>query len=88
MLYQGDFLSLKVKTDKNPRVHIIISKSIYSSAVKRNLLKRRIKSVVREFIGKKNLKLSIFVYTKKEIRDKKYKEIKNELVNLFKKANL
>jgi len=88
VLFQGKLFSLKVKKGVKLNTHVIISKSVYASAVKRNLLKRRVKSIIREFIGKKNTKLSIFIYTKKEVRDKNYKEIKEDIKVLLEKAKL
>ena len=88
MLYQTPTLSFRVTTGSLSKIHVIVSKKIFIKAVDRNLLKRRIRNSVNQYLKTLPKNKILFFYTKKDIRNKKYKEINSDVEILLKKAKL
>lgn len=86
----GIFLGIKaLKNEKNTnKFGVLVGLKISKLAVKRNLVKRRIKSVLEK--ENKNLKqgYNIVVITKPEIINQNYQEIKEEISRGLSKLKL
>ncbi|MFZ4648559.1 MAG: ribonuclease P protein component [Patescibacteria group bacterium] len=86
----GVFLGIKVTENQKEKNNfgVLVGLKVSKSAVKRNLIKRRIKSVLVN--ENKNLRqgYNIVVLTKSEIIDQNYQEIKEELEKGFNKLKL
>ncbi len=86
----GIFLGIKIiKNEKNTnKFGVLVGLKISKSAVKRNLVKKRIKSVLEK--ENKNLKqgYNIVVITKPEIINQNYQEIKEEISRGLNKLKL
>ena len=80
------FKKLSDKNNKKLNLGIITKKKI-GNAVKRNLIKRRIKNIMNEAVKKKNLNFnySYLLMTKKTILDDEYENIKKTLFIDFEK---
>ena len=80
------FKKLSDKNKKKLNLGIIAKKKI-GNAVKRNLIKRRIKNIMNEAIKKENLNFnySYLLITKKTILDDQYENIKKAIFIDFKK---
>jgi ribonuclease P protein component len=85
-------LALKVRvrfrSDQNtPRFGFIVPKKVMSKVVDRNLIKRRIKSILLRHV-KKLKPADIIFYPQKEMVKKKFSEVEDEISQLFSKAIL
>ena len=80
------FKKLSDKNKKKLNLGIIAKKKI-GNAVKRNLIRRRIKSIMNEAVKKENLNFnySYLLITKKTILDDQYENIKKAIFIDFKK---
>ena len=80
------FKKLSDKNKKKLNLGIIAKKKI-GNAVKRNLIKRRIKNIMNEAVKKENLNFnySYLLITKKTILDDQYENIKKTIFIDFKK---
>ena len=80
------FKKLSDKNNKKLNLSIITKKKI-GSAVQRNFIKRRIKSIVNETIKKIkiNLNYSYLLIVRRTVYDDKYENIKNKLMTDFEK---
>ena len=80
------FKKLSDKNKKKLNLGIIAKKKI-GNAVKRNLIKRRIKNIMNEAVKKENLNFnySYLLITKKTILDDQYENIKKAIFIDFKK---
>lgn len=79
--------ALKNSTDKN-RYGIIIGTKVSKSAVKRNLIKRRIRAVLREENNKLLKGYDIVIITLPEIKNADYIDISKVIYSIFKKHAL
>jgi ribonuclease P protein component len=88
--FQSKLLKIRVRFAANQnysRFGFIVPKKLVPRVVDRNLLKRRIKSVLIKIQGK--LKPSdVIFYPQKELVKKNYQFLTSEVNNLFTKANL
>ena len=88
--FSSDFLILKsIKNNlEMSRFAFIVSKKISNKAVIRNRIKRLLREAVRADI--KNIKggWDIIFFTRKNIVEKKYTEIKEEVEKLLRRANI
>lgn len=81
------FFTLRVvpKTFKKGRKYaVVISKKIEKSAVKRNLLKRRIFSILRQEMPK-SFNGAVVIFPKKNYKDLSFSDIKKEILSLLQK---
>ncbi len=88
--YYGRFVGVKVKKNEtnNNRFAVVVSVKINKSAVKRNLIKRKIKEILTE-INKDCIKsYDCVIITLSDLNEKDFKEVKNEIFKIFKKLNL
>jgi len=76
----------KINQD-NPRFGFIIPKKVLPKVVDRNVVKRRIKTVLSRIVGK--LKpVDVLMFPSKAILKKKFVDIEKEINNLFSSAKL
>jgi len=83
-------LILRYKISKTPekRFTIVISKNIIKKATNRNLLRRRVYSIIQKNLTSvKNGVFGIFL-AKKGVEKLKFIELKEEIIGLLKKAGL
>lgn len=67
---------------------VVVSKTIIKKAVDRNFVKKRIYSILNNFVLKINKPTIGVVYLKKGCEKLSFNEIKNEIEETFKKARL
>ncbi len=86
----GIFLGIKMVKSQNKTNNfgVLVGLKVSKSAVKRNLIKRRIKSVLTQENPKLKQGYNLVIITKAEIIDKKYSEIQEELVKGLNKLKL
>lgn len=86
----GVFLGIKViKNQKNfNKFGVLVGLKVSKSAVKRNLVKRRIKAVLLGEEKKMKKGYNIVLITKKEVGEEKFQEIKFEIIKGLSKLNL
>ena len=89
-IYTANFIIQKLessKTNKIPHFGFTITKKI-GSAIVRNKIKRRLKSIIRELLKYKDeyfdLSFNYILICKKEIVRVSYDELENELMDKFK----
>ena len=89
-IYTTNFIIQKLESKENgnvPHFGFTITKKI-GSAIVRNKIKRRLKSILRELLKCKdkyfNLRFNYILICKKEIVKVSYDELKNELMDKFK----
>jgi ribonuclease P protein component len=87
----GQYLAINILENiyKHNRIGISVSKKAYKSSVKRNLLRRRIKEIIRT--AGFNLKEGhdiVFVVKKTELGVPEFADLKREIGNLLVKAKL
>ena len=89
-IYTPNFIIQKLesnKTNKIPHFGFTITKKI-GSAVVRNKIKRRLKSIIRELLKRKdkyfNLSSNYILICKNEIVKVSYNDLENELIDNFK----
>ncbi len=92
---EGDFFGskfIRLKTLKNgleiSRFVFVVGAKISKKAVVRNKIKRQLNKIIQDKLLNIKTGFDVMVLPSPAIIDKKYLEIKEELVNLFKKANL
>jgi len=88
-LITGKFIIRYAKnTEKFSKYCVIISKKFDASAVKRNLLKRRVYEAVRRYDTFKENDLNVILIPKKSItKDTKFEDIQKEISAIIKKLN-
>ena len=95
IIYTPNFIIQKLESNNNgniPHFGFTITKKI-GSAIVRNKIKRRLKSIIRELLKYKakyfDLSFNYILICKKEIVKVSYNDLENELMNKFKsnKAN-
>jgi len=86
----GSCISIKLKRNNLniSRFGIVVGSRISKKAVIRNKIKRRISEAIRLNLPQLKKGFDVIVLTKPEVVDKKYQEIENILVSLFKKAKI
>ena len=89
-IYTPNFIIQKIESNKNyniPHFGFTITKKI-GSAIVRNKIKRRLKSIIRELLKCKDkyfdLSFNYILICKKEIVKVSYKDLRNELIDKFK----
>ncbi len=66
-----------------PRVGIIVSSKVSKLAVKRNLLKRRIRNIIKEFLPLFSSNWDIIIIAKKDLLSLSYSQEKEELKKIL-----
>jgi ribonuclease P protein component len=93
-VFRSRFVTLKVlkqKSDKitETRAVVVISKKTLKSAVRRNLLRRRIYSILEKEISKLNSKYDIvFIVSLSEIISINHEELVSVITGLLKEADM
>jgi ribonuclease P protein component len=88
--FQNSLMKLRVRfrSDQNtPRFGFIVPKKVVPKVVDRNLIKRRIKSILEKYESKLKPVDMIF-YPQKSVVVKKFTELSVEIEQLFSKAKL
>lgn len=75
--------TLKYRKTTSQKASVVISKKVEKSAVKRNLLKRRLYNIFKDYIDKKEL--SFILYASKAVKELSFVELKAKCNELFKK---
>ena len=88
MIYKSENISLKIKKSAPEGAHFVVSKKVFKTAVRRNLLKKRARAVISEFFGKRDIKESLIFYFKKTANTLSFRALKKEIVELLKKAKV
>ena len=88
--FSSDNVYLKVSRDcqKNKAFAFIASLKVSKKAVERNKLKRRARAITYPLLKDVPNGTCAAVFFKPAIMGKKYAEIKNEIINLYKKAKI
>lgn len=88
--FQSPVLKIRVRfrsDQNNPRFGFIVPKKVMPKVVDRNLIKRRIKSVLTRTV--KDLRpIDIIFYPQKDLVKKKFGELEREVKQLFSKGKL
>ena len=89
---RSQFLTIKYVPNKHrtdSRVAIVISKKVLKSAVGRNRIRRRLYEYMRNNIQKLNATYDIVIIcTSSELKTMPYKDISNQIDQLFTKSSL
>lgn len=85
---KGSFLILRyIKNDKNiDRTAFLVSKKVSSKAVIRNKIRRRIQESVKISLKDKVMEMDFVFVALPKTKDKNFAEVKEEVLNLVKKA--
>lgn len=78
--------TLKYKNAEKPRFSVVISSKVEKRAVYRNLLKRRIYSVLSLFIKEKDLNIEGVFYISKNAVTTSFKDLKEGVYELLQKT--
>lgn len=86
----SDNMQIKIVRDssKNKAFAFVVSLKVSKSAVERNKIKRIARAITRSVIGNVADGVLVAVFFKPTIIEKKYIEIKNEMITLYKKAKI
>ena len=88
--FSSDNVYLKVSRDcqKNKAFAFVVSLKVSKKAVERNKLKRIARAITSPLLQDVPNGICAAVFFKPAILGKKYGEIKNEIINLYKKAKI
>jgi ribonuclease P protein component len=88
--YYGSCIGIKVKrvTDETSRFGFLVGGKISKKAVERNLIKRRIKAVVKDNLANIKEGFDIVILTMPPILTKEYGDIKSEVEEGLKKLQI
>lgn len=88
--FSSDNMYLKTTCgfSKNKAFAFVVSLKVSKSAVERNKIKRRAKEITRAVLNSVSDGVYTAVFFKPTIIEKKYHEMKNEMINLYKKAKI
>jgi len=88
--YQEDFLKIKFIRNKKQinRFGIVVGLKISKKAVVRNKIRRRLQEIIRINFNRFRLGFDIVIFPTSQIIGKKYQEIEDVSIKLFKKAGL
>ena len=89
-IFKQDFLILKILPNDlyESRFAFIVSKKFSKKAVTRNKIKRRIREIVYSNLKKIQEGIDVIVIASPGLESKDFKEIKETINNLFKKAKI
>jgi len=93
VFFQGQGLSLRTSKQSDrlspPLFAVVVSAKVSSKAVKRNLLKRRVRSALESYLDKvKTGYYLIFYINNSELEDINFAKLKERVLYLIKKAKL
>lgn len=74
---------INLPTPSLPKAAVVASKKQFKTAVLRNLLKRRVFSILQSFNGKIKPGLGVIVYLKKDATGASYQELKQSLESIL-----
>ena len=88
--YQKDFIKIKfLKNDLEiNRFGLVIGLKISKKAVQRNKIKRQLEEVIQSELEQMKKGIDIVILVQPEIIEKEYQEIKEVLIELFKKSKI
>ena len=89
-LFYSSLFTIKLNKKKNfaSRFGVVISAKVSKKAVVRNKVKRRITEIIRLALPKIKSEFDVMILVKPVVAEKNYKEIKEDLEKLFKKARI
>lgn len=88
--FSSDNMQIRVVYDfsNNKAFAFVVSLKVSKSAVKRNKIKRIARAITHSILSDVVGGVLVAVFFKPTISNKKYSEIKNEMINLYKKAKI
>jgi len=88
--YQKDFIKIKfLKNDLEiNRFGLVIGLKISKKAVQRNKIKRQLEEVIQSELEQMKKGVDIIILVQPEIIEKEYQEIREALIELFKKSKI
>ncbi|MBL7053197.1 MAG: ribonuclease P protein component [Candidatus Portnoybacteria bacterium] len=88
--YQKDFIKIKfLENDLEiNRFGLVIGLKISKKAVQRNKIKRQLEEVIQSELEQMKKGIDIIILVQPEIIEKEYQEIKETLIELFKKSKI
>lgn len=87
-VFSREFTARYLKNDKNfPRLAIIVSQKVAKKATERNLLRRRLKEIVRPLLVHFS-NIDLILITRPGITDKKFAELKDLTEKFLKKTGV
>lgn len=86
----SDNMQMKIICDSsnNKAFAFVVSLKVSKSAVERNKIKRMARFITSSILGNITDGVLVAVFFKPTIKGKKYAEIKNEMITLYKKAKI
>jgi ribonuclease P protein component len=89
-VYEGEVFSLRATfmDDGGPRVVCIVSKKTLAKAHDRNKVKRQVYSILFSVLKESKQNTALQIFPKKNILNKKYSEIKSDIINIISKNKL
>ena len=89
-VHRGRFFYVRI-TKNNlgiVRVGVAVSKKIAKAPTKKNYYKRVLRHVVHEAIGNLNLGFDIIIIGNEDIKNRKFEDLREDAIQLFKKTNI
>lgn len=86
----ADFLFLKFLPNRlaQSRFCFSVGIKVNKKTIKRNLIKRRLRYIVQQYLAQIQPGYDVIVFTKPEIKDKSYQEITRVMLELFRRSGL
>lgn len=70
------------------RFAVVVSSAVFKKAVDRNKIKRRVRGIILENLKEFKDSFALIIYVKKHDAKVAYKDLKNDLLEFFKKSNI
>lgn len=88
--FKNNFFALRIVKNNLPvsRFGIFVGKKISKSAVIRNKIKRRMRSIIRNNIGNISVGYDIAIFSFLPAKNADFKQLEDYLILLFKQSNL
>lgn len=88
--FSSEYIAVRVKRNntKTSRFGFIVGNKVSKKSTKRNLIKRRLREIVRRRLKNVIPGLDVVIIVKPEILNKNFKEINENIDILFKKAKI
>ncbi len=87
---RNKFFLLKFKENHLPfcRGAVIVRAKLVSRAVSRNKIKRTVSEVLADIFSKSKVRIDALIVVQSDLKNEKFSEIKESLLEIFKKANI
>lgn len=70
------------------RFAVVVSSKVLPKAILRNKAKRRVTEIFRKLSSKINSGIDIIILVRHKVKEQKFSELENSLIDIFKKANI